>query len=377
MSSPVRVLYCSSFGDFRGGGQHSLDLLIRDMLQLGVTPEVAAPEEGDFLSSQRERGISTHVIPLPTLRGRKLGRAGYTIRQIRSLLHEMKVQLVHTDGPRSTILYGRAARSLGIPLVFHVRVSDKDPAWYERIVAAHADAMICVSRGAVDRFSWTRGGNVYHIPNGVDLELFHPGVEMEGEMEGFRRDPEDVLMGEIAFITPSKGQDVLISAMAALKPSALARLKVLFAGGGDPDYQQRLEMSIEKNDLKGNVEFLGPVGDIRPVLSTLDAILLPSVSEGLPRSLLEAAAMGLPLIASDIPGCREVVIDGENGYLCPSGDEGSWAGAIERMIFEADRTAMGRRSRTLVEEKFDTRKASRQILEVYRNLMAADPSSKR
>ena len=370
MNSALRVLYVSSFGDFHGGGQHSLNLLIQDTMRAGITPMVAAPEEGDFLAHLRESGIETRVFALPSLRRARLISAARTVGKIRQFLKEYDIHLIHAEGPRAVIIYGRAARALGIPFVFHVRVSTPEPGWYERLVASHTDAVICVSRETAQRFSWHRGNKIHVIPNGVDLDLFRPGVNPDPALKALRTGEQDVLIGEVAYIILAKGQDTLISAAAALKPESLERLKLLFIGDGVPEYVQQLRQEISKHHLSGNVSFLGSVNDIRPILAGLDAVALPSHSEGLPRTLLEAAAMHIPLIASDIPGCRELVVDGENGYLCPVGDVAAWAHALERMIQEADRNDMGRKSRALVESQFDIHDVTRRVLEIYENLLA-------
>ena len=87
------------------------------------------------------------------------------------------------------------------------------------------------------------------------------------------------------------------------------------------------------------------------------AIVLPSYREGLPRSLLEGAAMGRPLIATDVPGCRELVDDGVNGFLCAARDSRSLAQAMKRFaaLPEGERAAMGAASRRKAEERFDER----------------------
>jgi len=365
----LRVLYVSSFGSFSGGGQHSLDLLIRSMVDEGVTSIVVAPEEGDFLESLRGREIETHVLELPRMRGLSILSMGASVSLLRRFLEEKAVQIVHTDGPRSTILFGRAARALSIPVVYHVRVSAPESRLYERILVAHADALICVSSGAAERFERHRGDKVNLIPNGVDLDLFHPGIEPSPMLLEYRKTGEEILIGEVAFITPAKGQGLLISAAAALDAELRSRLKILFIGSADPEYLDQLEKEIVENGLEENAAFVGGVDDIRPILAGLDAVALPSKSEGLPRSLIEAAAMHLPLIASDIPGCRDVVVDGENGYLCQFGDVSSWTRALRDMILEQDRAGMGAKSRGLAEKRFDAKEVSRRVLEVYEGLL--------
>jgi glycosyltransferase involved in cell wall biosynthesis len=102
------------------------------------------------------------------------------------------------------------------------------------------------------------------------------------------------------------------------------------------------------------LEYLGETDDVRPFVADASAIVLPSYREGLPRSLLEAAAMARPLIAADVPGCRGVVEDGRNGYLCAVCDPASLADAMLRLanLPADDRDAMGRAARRKVEQQF-------------------------
>jgi len=103
------------------------------------------------------------------------------------------------------------------------------------------------------------------------------------------------------------------------------------------------------------VELLDAVEDVRPFIARADCVVLPSYREGTPRSLLEAAAMGKPLIATDVPGCRQAVIDGHNGYLCKVKDPQDLARAMRQMmeLSSTNRQAMIQASRKLAEEVFD------------------------
>ena len=104
----------------------------------------------------------------------------------------------------------------------------------------------------------------------------------------------------------------------------------------------------------GLVEYLGESDDVRPFIEKATAVVLPSYREGLPRSLLEAGAMGRPLIATDVPGCREVVDEGVNGFLCAPRNADSLADAMRRLVnmTHDGRSAMGLASRRKVESKF-------------------------
>jgi glycosyltransferase involved in cell wall biosynthesis len=105
---------------------------------------------------------------------------------------------------------------------------------------------------------------------------------------------------------------------------------------------------------EGLVEYLGSAEDVRPFIAASTAVVLPSYREGLPRSLLEASAMERPLIAADVPGCRDIVDEGVNGYLCRVRDAASLADAMRRLaqMPAEQRLAMAQAARRKVQERF-------------------------
>ena len=117
---------------------------------------------------------------------------------------------------------------------------------------------------------------------------------------------------------------------------------------------------------EGVATWLGEVADVRPIVSQSDVVVLPSYREGTPRALLEAAAMGKPLITTDAVGCREVVSDGVNGFLVPVKDPLALAGAMIKLIEHPGlRELMGKEGRAKVEREFDERVVIGKILDVY------------
>lgn len=114
----------------------------------------------------------------------------------------------------------------------------------------------------------------------------------------------------------------------------------------------------------GDVEYLGTTSDVRPFIEAAHVCVLPSYGEGMPRSVLEAMAMGRAVLTTDVPGCRETVIPERNGLIVPARDPGALAEAMLRLIDEADRLAeMGLESRLLAEERFDVRGVNATILD--------------
>ena len=144
-------------------------------------------------------------------------------------------------------------------------------------------------------------------------------------------------------------------------PDAICRI----VGSPDPSPDALPLGEVLSWHAQGFVEYVGEREDVRPELAASHVFVLPSYHEGMPRAVLEAMSTGRPILTTDVPGCRETVIPGENGFLVPRGDAVALA---ERMIwFMAHREhwrAMGERSRQIAEDRFDVEKINRALLQL-------------
>jgi glycosyltransferase involved in cell wall biosynthesis len=148
-----------------------------------------------------------------------------------------------------------------------------------------------------------------------------------------------------------------------------ARFRLLGPVGVDnPSAITRDEVAAWERE--GVIEYLGEAHDVRPFIADADCVVLPSYREGVPRTLMEAAAMGRPIVATDVPGCREVVADGVNGLLCAARDAASLADALARMLERSPdaRRAMGERGRQKVAAEFDERDVVHRYTDLIRTL---------
>jgi glycosyltransferase involved in cell wall biosynthesis len=185
---------------------------------------------------------------------------------------------------------------------------------------------------------------------GIDLAHFRP-APLEERTRG------DTTFLLIARLLRDKGVLEFVEAARRLKRTHPAlRFQLLgFLGAENRTAIRREE--VEAWTEEGVVEYLGATADVRPFIAAADCVVLPSYREGAPRTLLEAAAMARPIIATDVPGCREVVEEGRNGFLCAARD----AGDLSRRMLDflalsgERRREMGLASRRLAEERFDER----------------------
>ena len=182
--------------------------------------------------------------------------------------------------------------------------------------------------------------------SGIDLAQFVPQPFGEGATPIF-------LM--VARLLRDKG---VVEFAEAARIVRKTRPDIEFQLLGFLDVQNRTAIdrdTVEGWERAGTLHYLGEAADVRPYLARATAVVLPSYREGMPRSLLEAAAMGRPLIATDVPGCTEIARAGDNAFLCAPRDAWSLADAMLGLLdLSADaRAAMGRRSREIAEREFD------------------------
>jgi glycosyltransferase involved in cell wall biosynthesis len=205
------------------------------------------------------------------------------------------------------------------------------------------DRSLFISRGLVEPVR-TRV-----VPgSGIDLDRFRPApLPPRGPVSflliaRLLRDKGLVEYAEAARILINEGLDVRC---AVLGPE----------GGSNPSAVPKGQ--VERWIRNGTIDYLGPTDDVRGAIAKADCVVLPSYREGLPRSLLEAAAMARPVIATDVPGCRDVVAHGVNGLLCAPRSASALAAAMRQMasLNRDERLAMGEAGRCKVEAGFDQR----------------------
>jgi glycosyltransferase involved in cell wall biosynthesis len=202
---------------------------------------------------------------------------------------------------------------------------------------------------------------VFLIPgSGVDVDVLTPLPEPEGE----------VTMGYVGRLLEDKGLRTLIAAHDLLMQRGVA-VRLLIAGQTDPANPASIGgAEIESWKQRPNVTLLGHVNDVREVWARAHIAVLPSRREGLPKSLLEAAACGRPMIASDVPGCREIARNGINGLLVPADDAQALAAAVEQLARDpALRQLYGAAGRHLVEAEFSSDRIGAKTVALYDGLL--------
>jgi glycosyltransferase involved in cell wall biosynthesis len=204
--------------------------------------------------------------------------------------------------------------------------------------------------------------------SGIDTRKFHPNHDSPPDNH---EHPTVVLMA--ARLLWDKGVREFVEAARVLKARGL---QVEFWLAGKPDNGN--PMCVPEDFLKewreeGLINWLGHRDDMPNLLQQVDIAVLPSYHEGVPRFLLEAAACGLPLVATDIEGCRVVVREGVNGFLVPPRNPTALANALERLLQDPSlRRRMGQASRHIAEVEFDERKVLAKWLALYERVLSSE-----
>ena len=202
--------------------------------------------------------------------------------------------------------------------------------------------------------------------SGVDTQLFQPDPLKSSRLRAY---PNVVFAARLLW---DKGMSELIEAVKLLNSR---EIRANFLIAGDPDSGNPASVSNEIitkwRDIP-NLTMLGHINDMVKLLADADLMVLPSYREGLPRSLIEAAAVGLPIVTTDVPGCREVVDHGVNGFLVPVRDGAALAKALGEILTDTNLASrMGSAGRKKALAEFDERLVFKKTLDVYDELLAS------
>lgn len=177
-----------------------------------------------------------------------------------------------------------------------------------------------------------------------------------------------------ARILLDKGVMEFIEAAKILESEFLGKAKFILAGDCDKENLSVLgEEELQKFLVKDYIEWIGFQKNMKLIYQNSSIVILPSYREGLPKSLIEACSVGRPIITTDVPGCRECVEDGVNGYLVPAKDADSLADAIKLLLMDAEkRDEFGRNSRLLAEKEFSIDKVIDLTFNIYNKYLESN-----
>jgi glycosyltransferase involved in cell wall biosynthesis len=381
----VNVLYVNHTAEVSGGERSLLGLLVS--LPSSVRPLVATPP-GALLDRVRELGISTTEIrgtagslrlhPLHTPLA--LGEMSLAARAVHRASAGHQADIVHANSIRAGVVLG-LARVAPAARVVHVR--DCLPPGLVtsatmRLIAATATTVVANSRYTADSVAAAApGARLTVVHNPVDLAHFDPAQLDRSAARARLGEPAAgrLLLGVVAQLSPWKGQDTAIEALRLVCEQGLDAHLLLIGSAkfvaratrfDNEAYVRRLRALVADAGLEARVSWLGEREDVPELVRALDILLLPSQEEPFGRALIEAMALEVPVLATNVGGPVEILRDGCEGRLLAPGDPVAWAAAIRALAERPEEArAMGRAGRRRAERDFSLEHHVQAILDVY------------
>lgn len=346
--------------------------LMRALSAQGHTPVAIGPSDA-YADRLRQEGFAYRPLALAAAGTNPL-RELHTLWALRRALVEEHIDIAFTFTPKPNIYTGLAARGLrlvhvpnvsGLGRVFiHPTLLTPLVLQLYRMAFRRSDRVIFQNeddREVFVRHRLVPAGKTLRVPgSGVDLERFAPApVPAAGE---------PVVFLLVARTLWDKGVGEFVAAARALRREQ-PRLRFELLGSSASTNPAAIPLDTLRGWVaEGVISHTEHVDDVRPHIAGAHCVVLPSYREGLPRTLLEAAAMARPLIATDVPGCRDTVEDGVNGFLCSVADPSALESAMRRFLAlnEGERVAMGAAGRQRVERLF----SESSVLATYTSIAA-------
>lgn len=340
-----------------GGGERYLELLFDRLDRTRYRALLISPEPGPFVGRMKERGVETHLVHLAPLFN------PLALWRLTRLLVRERVTILQTHGARANF-YGRiAGRLAGVPVIIstvHNSLKDYEVSPLKRrlyvsllgLTLPLVHQVICVS----DATRWdlieecpAAEAKTKTVYNGVDPSAFlsQPDRQNIRQELGITQGPVLVTIGRL---TEQKGHHYLLQAFPDLLET-WPQLSCVFVGDGE--LYGALQRMAKDLGVERACRFVGVREDIADILAAADLFVLPSLSEGFPFVLLEALAMGCPVVASRVNGIPELIEDHKTGLLVPARDPQALATAIRELLSDsAAASTMGVAGRTVVGERF-------------------------
>lgn len=300
-------------------------------------------------------------------------RAAYDpilIPQALRLIKRYKLNILQSHGYKSHFLCMIIKKLTGLPWIAFVHgwtAEDLKMKLYnklDKLVLGAADRLVLVSNSLSNetKHSWIQASKVRVVHNAVDPAELSPCSKSDVRLK-HKIDPGCPVAAVIGRFSPEKGHNVLVDALPAIL-DALPQLKLLLIGDGQE--RSRLQQKIEQLGLGDSVIFTGFQSELGPFYHSMDLLVLPSLSEGLPNVVLEAMLYSKPVIATRVGGVPEVVLEGETGFIVEPQSPEQLAGAVINIFQNFEQiTKFGASGRQRVLEHFGPEQRVKRIAAIY------------
>lgn len=361
----MKTLHVEAGKHFYGGALQVV-FLLQGLKAFGEHAVLVCPMGSAIGLAARAQGITVREIEMNG--DHDIGMVG----RLRSVIRSEQPDLVHLHSRRGCDVWGGIASRLeNVPAVLSRRVDNPEPNWWFGFKYRLYDGVIAISHG-IEQVLLKAGlprSKLTCVHDAVDSVRYRPGRhELDWVREEFGLRPQDMTIAMVAQFIARKGHRTLLDALPAVLASH-PNAKVLLFGQGMqvPAIRQR----VAEAHLEDRVVFAGFRNDLERVLPCMDVLVHPAKMEGLGVALLQAAACGLPIIASRTGGIPEIVHAGINGELIEPGDSRALSQHLIRLLGDKSlRKRYGSASRVIAVEKFSIGAMVEGNLRTYRNIIS-------
>jgi glycosyltransferase involved in cell wall biosynthesis len=362
---------------FLGGGQITLLNLAKHLDKETFDVTVCTGMSGPLVDKLMKDGI----LHIPVSMGKRL--SSKAVDEIAGILGNRAFDILHTHGGVAGLHGRRAARRAETPVVVHTLhgihyLHYRNPFLkraflsLERSLSRHSDALVFVSQADLEKGRSLRLAapeKMRLIRNGIDIDPDALSINRRTKRIELGFDPAQIVIGTVARLHRQKGIKHFLAA-SHLVHALYPETRFLVAGGGPLERELRDE--VLRSGSGGYFHLLGERDDALGILAALDIFVLPSLWEGLPCALIEAAALGKPIVAAGIDGIKEVIKDGETGLLVPARDAERLARSIILLIQKGDLAArLGSRARETIPPGYSMSAMIGQTQALYMELLSA------
>jgi len=368
MSRSLRILQINS-GEGWSGGQYQVLMLSRGLRERGHHVVVVCPPDSALAVKSAKEGLIVETVPM---RGQWDLNA---VIRLREIMRRHGIEIVNTHKPKPHTLALMAAITVRIPVMVATRRVSfplrRHPFRWLKWVAG-VDKIIAVAKSVEESLilSGVPAEKVVTIYGAIDLKRFRPAAPDPALRKELGIDEQTWVVGKVADYRPWKGYGIFLEAASMILQEE-PNVRFL-AVGGKSDYFDEMQAIAGRFSIEKRVTFTGFRDDVERFYPLMHVSVNCATSgEGLPGVLRESLAMEIPVVATDVGGNREVVLDGQTGRLIPSNDPAALAGAILGLLRNPESARrLGQQGRRFVEQHFSIESMVTQTEAVYQSLMA-------
>lgn len=377
----IKTLHIHTLPIISGSGINTF-LTMKGIQNDSISMSLACAPGGPLLELIRNEGMKVITFPDLVQPIAPVKDIAATINLYR-YLKKNRYHIVHTHNSKAGFIGRLSAKLAGVPVIIHTvhgfAFHDQEPLWrrmlfrnLERMASTCCDRMIFISRPLIDwalKEKITSTEKIVKIYSGIELDRFKPVSDDEKKQAKIRWgiNPDDPVAGIVSKLWEGKGHKILIKAFKELTKD-LKKAKLFIVGEGY--LEDELRSYAKELGISESIVFTGFRFNVSEVMACFDISVLPSFFEGMGRVLIEAMAMKIPVVASNVGGIPDIVKENKNGILVPPGNVSELSEAMKKLLTNPEMSiSMGKYGHQKATETFGAESMSEKILNIYKECL--------